>query len=87
MDPNHVGIETFDDVVKQLAWSHHWKVVDGRFVHHAAPYRYIWPSELVLMAKMAGMDLEDRWGDWDRSPFTSDSEKQVALFAKRKEPF
>jgi hypothetical protein len=83
MDPDHVGIETFDDVANQVAWSHHWKVVDGRFVHHSAPYRYIWPSELVLMAKLAGLDLEDRWGDWDRSPFTSDSGKQVALFAKR----
>jgi hypothetical protein len=34
------------------------------------------------MAKLAGMDLADRWGSWDRSPFTSDSEMQVALFAK-----
>jgi hypothetical protein len=34
------------------------------------------------MAKIAGMVLENRWGDWDRSPFTSDSEKQVAVFAK-----
>jgi SAM-dependent methyltransferase len=82
MDPNHVGIETFDDVVNQVASSHHWKVVDGRFVHHSAPYRYIWPSELVLMARMAGLDLEDRWGGWDRSPFTSDSGKQVAIFTK-----
>ena len=82
MDPTHVGIEIFDDVANQVAWSHHWKVVDGHFIHHSAPYRYIWPSELVLMAKMAGMDLEHRWGGWDRSPFTSDSGKQIALFAK-----
>ena len=82
MEPDHVGIETFDDVANQVAWSHHWKVVDGRFVHHSAPYRYIWPSELIVMAKLAGMDLEDRWGGWDRSPSTSDSEMQVALFAK-----
>jgi Methyltransferase domain len=82
MDPNHVGIETFDDVANQVAWSHHWKVVDDRFVHHAAPYRYIWPSELVLMAKLAGMELEARWGNWDRSPFTADSGKQVAIFVK-----
>jgi hypothetical protein len=34
------------------------------------------------MARMAGMDLEDRWGGWDRSPFTSESGKQVALFTK-----
>ena len=82
MDPNHVGIETFDDVANQIAWSHHWKMIDGRFVHHAAPYRYIWPSELTLMARLAGMDLEDRWGGWDRSPFNSESGKQVAVFAK-----
>ena len=55
---------------------------DGRLVRHSAPYRYIWPSELILMAKLAGLDLEDRWGDWDRSPFTSESAKQVAVFVK-----
>lgn len=81
MDPNHVGIETFDDVANQIAWSHHWKAIDGRFVHHSAPYRYIWPSELDLMARLAGLDLEDRWGDWDRSPFNSESRMQVAVFA------
>jgi hypothetical protein len=83
MDSDHVGIETFDDVASQVAWSHHWMEVDGRLVRHSAPYRYIWPSELVLMAKLAGLDLEDRWGDWDRSPFTSESAKQVAVFVNR----
>jgi SAM-dependent methyltransferase len=82
MDPDHVGIETFDDVASQVAWSHHWLQVEDRLVRHSAPYRYIWPSELVLMAKLTGLDLEDRWGDWDRSPFTSESAKQVALFVK-----
>lgn len=82
LDPDHVGIETFDDIVGQVAWSHHWMEVDGRLVRHSAPYRYIWPSELLLMAKLAGFELRDRWGDWDRSPFTSDSEKQVAVFVK-----
>jgi SAM-dependent methyltransferase len=82
MDPHHVGIETFDDVANQVAWSHHWKVVDGRFVHHSAPYRYVWPAELDLIGKLAGLELEGRWGGWDRSPFTSDSGKQIALFAK-----
>jgi SAM-dependent methyltransferase len=82
MDPDHVGIETFDDTASQVSWSHHWIEVDGRLVRHSAPYRYIWPSELILMAKLAGLDLEDRWGDWDRSPFTSESAKQVAAFVK-----
>ena len=66
LDSDHVGIETFDDVVGQVAWSHHWIEVDGRLVRHSAPYRYIWPSELLLMAKLTGFELQDRWGDWDR---------------------
>ena len=51
-EPDHVGIETFDDLVGQIAWSHHWMSVDGSLVHHAAPYRYVWPSELDLMAQL-----------------------------------
>ena len=43
LEPGHVGIETFDDVANQIAWSHHWITVDGRIVHHSAPYRYVWP--------------------------------------------
>jgi SAM-dependent methyltransferase len=82
LDADHVGIETFDDVVGQVAWSHHWIEVDGRLVRHSAPYRYIWPSELVLMARITGFELQDRWGDWDRSPFTSQSGKQVAVFVR-----
>ncbi len=82
LDPDHVGIETFDDLVEQISWSHHWMEVDGRLVRHAAPYRYVWPSELLLMAKIAGFELESRWGDWDRSPFTSKSATQVSVFVK-----
>jgi SAM-dependent methyltransferase len=82
LDADHVGIETFDDVVGQVAWSHHWMEVDGRLVRHSAPYRYIWPSELILMAKLTGFEVQERWGDWDRSPFTSESAKQVTVFVK-----
>jgi SAM-dependent methyltransferase len=82
LDPDHVGIETYDDQVEQVSWSHHWMEVGGRLVRHSAPYRYIWPSELLLMAKIAGFELEDRWGGWDRSPFTSQSAMQVSVFVK-----
>lgn len=82
LDPDHVGIETFDDLVGQIAWSHHWMEVDGRLVRHSAPYRYVWPSELVLMAAMAGFRLRDRWAGWDQAPFTSASTSQVAVFEK-----
>ena len=61
LDPDHVGIETFDDLVGQIAWSHHWMEIEGRLVRHSAPYRYVWPSELELMARLAGFRLRDRW--------------------------
>jgi hypothetical protein len=66
----------------QIAWSHHWIEAGGRLVRHSAPYRYVWPSELDLMAKIAGFRVRDRWAGWDRAPFTSDSHSQVAVFQK-----
>jgi hypothetical protein len=57
-------------------------VVDGRLVRHSAPYRYVWPSELDLMAKINGLGLRDRWAGWKGEPFTSDSISQVAVFEK-----
>jgi SAM-dependent methyltransferase len=82
LDPDHVGVETFDDLVGQIAWSHHWIEAGGRLVHHSAPYRYVWPSELDLMAKITDFRVRDRWAGWDRAPFTSDSDSQVAVFEK-----
>jgi len=82
LEVDHVGIETFDDLVAQVAWSHHWMEVGGRLVRHSAPYRYVWPSELDLMARINGLRLRDRWADWESEPFTSDSVSQVAVFEK-----
>jgi len=56
--------------------------VDGRQVQHSAPYRYVWPSELDLMARLTGLRLRARWAGWDRQSFTSDSTSQVAVFEK-----
>jgi len=82
LESDHVGIETFDDVVGQIASSHHWMEVEGRLVRHAAPYRYVWPSELDLMARLAGLRLRERWAAWDRTPLTGDSTSQVAVYEK-----
>jgi hypothetical protein len=68
--------------VGQVAWSHHWTQVDGRLVKHSAPYRYVWPSELDLMARLAGLRLAHRWAAWDRSAFTSDSESHISVYEK-----
>jgi SAM-dependent methyltransferase len=82
LETDHIGIETFDDLVGQVAWSHHWMEVGGRLVRHSAPYRYVWPSELARMAKINGLRLRDRWSNWNRAPFRSDSVSQVAVFEK-----
>lgn len=45
--------------------------------------RYAWPSELDLMAQLAGLELVDRWGGWDRRPFTSSSGAHVSVYRRR----
>jgi SAM-dependent methyltransferase len=77
--PTHLGFEEFE-VATQLAISHHYWMLDGQFESFSAPFRYVWPSELDLMARLAGMTLRDRWSDWARSPFTSDSTQHVSVW-------
>lgn len=40
---------------------------------------YAWPSELDLMARIAGLRLRERWGGWRREPFTSESRSHVSV--------
>jgi len=46
------------------------------------PVRYVWPAELDLMARIAGMRLVHRWADWSRAPFTSESAAHVSVWEK-----
>jgi SAM-dependent methyltransferase len=78
----HIGIDDYD-VANQGLVSHHWqRTADGLFEKGSGPFRYVWPSELDLMARIAGLKLRERWGDWDRSPFTSESRKHVSVWEK-----
>jgi SAM-dependent methyltransferase len=70
------------DVANQGLTSHHFEIVDGRVERLSVPFRYAWPSELDLMAQLAGMRLRERWGGWNREPFTSDSPKHVSVWEK-----
>jgi SAM-dependent methyltransferase len=78
---NYWGIDEYDVATQRLT-SHHLEVVDGRVEHFPLPCRYVWPSELDLMAELAGMTLRERWGGWKREPFTSDSHKHVSVWEK-----
>ncbi len=44
--------------------------------------RYAWPSELDLMARLAGLELCDRWASWDRSPFTAAASRHVSVYGR-----
>jgi SAM-dependent methyltransferase len=77
--PDHVGFDEFDLVTQELT-SHHYD--PERATYSTFPGRYIWPAELDLMARLAGMKLRDRWADWDRSAFTAESTKHVSVWEK-----
>ncbi len=70
------------DVATQALTSHHFWVADGRVERSSIPFRYVWPSELDLMAQLAGMTLRERWGGWKRQPFTGDSRKHISIWEK-----
>jgi SAM-dependent methyltransferase len=77
-----LGFDEYD-VVSQGLISHHYSVSDGELEVNPVPFRYVWPSELDLMARLAGMTLRERWSGWKREPFTSDSTKHVSVWEKR----
>ena len=79
--PTHVGFDEFD-VARQGLISHHYELVDGAWQPHSVPFRYVWPSELDLMARIAGMTLVERWSGWRREPFTSESTSHVSVWRK-----
>ncbi|MFL5950421.1 MAG: class I SAM-dependent DNA methyltransferase [Gaiellaceae bacterium] len=77
----HIGIDEYD-VANQGLISHHYTKRDGRFEYGSGPFRYVWPSELDLMARIAGLTPRERWSGWNRDPFTSTSTKLVAVWEK-----
>ncbi len=81
---DYIGIDDFlDRTHLQISRTRHFhRTVDGTFEEFTAPFRYVWPSELDLMARIAGMTLEHRWADWDRSPFTGDSPSHVSVWRR-----
>lgn len=77
---NHVGFDTIDLTTQQGTSHHYTRQADGSFRYGTSNYRYIWPGECDLMARLAGMNLQERHADWRRAPFTSDSESHVSVW-------
>lgn len=78
---DHLGFDEYD-IANQGLVSHHFWPADSAWQRSSIPFRYVWPAELDLMARLAGMRLRERWNDWDRSPFTSESRKHVSVWER-----
>jgi SAM-dependent methyltransferase len=78
----HWGIDEYEVATQGLVSHHFEKSSDGRFELGSIPFRYVWPSELDLMAELAGLRLFGRWEWWRREPFTSESRKHVSVWEK-----
>jgi SAM-dependent methyltransferase len=77
----HLGFDEYDPATQGLI-SHHYWTENGRTEAYSVPFRYVWPAELDLMARLAGMTLRERWSDWNRVPFTSESRSHVSVWQK-----
>lgn len=78
--PGYVGFDEYTDFAGQILYSHHWVATDEGLDVSSAPFRYVWPSELDLMAQLAGMSLRERWATWTREPFTGSEESHVSVW-------
>jgi SAM-dependent methyltransferase len=79
--PEHLGFDEYDVAAQGLV-SHHYWVVEDQLEIFSSPFRYVWPSELDLMARLAGMTLRERWSGWREEPFTSDSATHISVWEK-----
>ena len=77
----HLGFDTYDLVHQHLV-SHHYTTEDGVIQRSASRHRFVWPAELDLMARLAGLQLDQRTADWHGSPFTDDSTSHVSVWRR-----
>ncbi|HEX5562902.1 MAG TPA: methyltransferase domain-containing protein [Nocardioidaceae bacterium] len=85
-ESGYIGLDTYD-ILRQRVVSHHFRFGEGRQAQVSrSPHRYIWPSELDLMARLAGFELETRHADWAGAEFTADSTSHVSVYRLPVEP-
>lgn len=80
--PGYVGFDRYTDLVAQQAVSHHFLADRSGVRESTTPFRYVWPSELDLMARLAGLHLRHRWAGWDKAEFTGESRSHVSVWQK-----
>lgn len=81
-EPGYLAADVFDTVAQQVVSHHVHFGPDGARAARIfrSPHRYVWPSELDLMARIAGFTLESRHGGWSDEPFTEASTDHVSVY-------
>ena len=84
IDSARFEIAIHDRVAQTIAFQ---RIVIGEDGTRMVPHfmRYAWPSELDLMAQLAGLERVERWAWWNRSPFRSDSKSHVTVYARARQ--
>src|SRR3954451_18765452 len=70
------------DALAQRVDSQHIVITEEGTKLYPVSVRYAFPSELDLMARLAGLELRERWGSWKREPFTAESGRHVSVYAR-----
>jgi SAM-dependent methyltransferase len=82
--PDRIVSYSFDHATQNYS-GHYVEFAGGAGEYRTVPFRYVWPSELDLMAQIAGLRLRERWAGWNREPFTTDSRSHVSVWSKQAE--
>ena len=83
LEPSEVRIDaSLLDVTDQRITSQHIVLTERGTRLYPVTLRYVWPSEMDLMARIAGLRLEHRWADWERTPFARDSSKHISVYQR-----
>lgn len=79
-EPGYILVDTYDTLAQHVV-SHHFHFGDGPDAKlFRSPHRYVWPTELDLMAQLAGFELESRHADWNGNSFAADSKSHVSVY-------
>lgn len=80
--PTSWGFDRYDVATQEMSSNYVTLLEDGRGEFWSVPFRYAWPAEMDLMARIAGLRPEHRWDSWARTPFTGESSKVIATWVK-----
>jgi SAM-dependent methyltransferase len=83
LDNDHVRLDVSrHDRLKQQVISQHVHLSEKGILLFPVNLRYVWPSEFDLMAKLAGLERQQRWGSWDKQEFNAESGKHISVYAR-----